>query len=105
MKISNLTDSAHGLRKIILCPELLFEYDKYKEEATVLRNNVNSDINMLELFSEKWMQYITNKEKLENWMTTTENIICTFDPSSDMRQFWVRSYDSNFYLFSIPITL
>lgn len=103
MKITNLTDSAHGLRKIILCPELLFEYNKYKEEAIVLRSNVNSDINMLELFCEKWIQYIANKEKLENWMTTTENIICTFEPNSNMLQFWVRSYDSNFYLFLIAI--
>lgn len=88
-RISQLTDSAHGLRKIITSPELEYGYNKYKEQAVILRNDVNNQVHRLQLFDENWTQYKTSQEKISTWMNKSKGRMSDIESDVNMRKFWV----------------
>lgn len=69
-----------------------------KEEAIVLRDNVNNTSNLLEMFDENWHQYVTNKKKLLTWMQQMEKPVRESDPTQDVKKFWVGFYKITFIM-------
>ena len=92
-RISQLTDSAHGLRKIITSPELEFGSNKHKEEAIQVFNDVNNHLYALQLFDENFTQFKIEKDKVITWICETESQMNDLESEFDLKKLWVNISD------------